>query len=108
MNAANKKCVLELSVLSLLNRSDSSGYDVSEHLIKYIPIAGGEVYPILRKLKNEGLLKTYMRDEGGEPPRRYYSITQLGQDGFFAKKEEYLRFAKSIEKILEGSDYDKN
>ena len=37
-----------------------------------------QVYPILRKLKADGLLTTYLQEESGGPPRKYYKLTELG------------------------------
>lgn len=107
MNAQYKKGVLELCVLSLLKWHDRYGYEISEYLSKHIDIADGTVYPILRKLKSDGLVTTYLQEESGGPPRKYYSLTQLGRDIYKADKEEYLNFAKAIEALLEEDDNDK-
>ena len=59
MNPQYKKGVIELCVLSLLYRHDCYGYDVSEHISRHIDIADGTVYPILRKLKGDGMVTTH-------------------------------------------------
>ncbi len=107
MNTQYKKGVLDLCVLSLLNKRDYYGYEISEYLSKHINIAGGTVYPILRKLKNEGLLSTYLQEESGGPPRKYYSLTDLGRETYEKERAEYLSFARTVETILEGDDNDK-
>ena len=61
MNTQYKKGVLELCVLSLLHKRDCYGYEISDFLSQHIDIADGTVYPILRKLKSDGLLTTYLR-----------------------------------------------
>ncbi|MEA4888997.1 MAG: PadR family transcriptional regulator [Clostridiaceae bacterium] len=104
MNAQYKKGVLELCVLSLLIRCDRYGYEISEYLSKHIDIADGTVYPILKKLKNDGLVTTYLQEESGGPPRKYYSLTKLGRDTYKTDKEEYLNFANTIETLLEEDD----
>lgn len=101
MNIQYKKGVLELCVLSLLKKRDCYGYEISEYLSKHIDIADGTVYPILRKLKSEGLLTTYLQEESGGPPRKYYRLTQLGRETYEKEREEYLNFAKRIESLLE-------
>ncbi|HHY82782.1 MAG TPA: PadR family transcriptional regulator [Clostridiales bacterium] len=107
MNTQYKKGVLELCVLSLLKKHDCYGYEISEYLSKHIDIADGTVYPILRKLKSEGLLTTYMQEESGGPPRKYYSITRLGRETYEKERAEYLDFAKRVEILLEVDDNDK-
>lgn len=70
MNTQYKKGVLELCVLSLLHKRDCYGYEISDFLSQHIDIADGTVYPILRKLKSDGLLTTYLQEESGGPPRK--------------------------------------
>jgi PadR family transcriptional regulator PadR len=106
MNSQYKKGVVELCVLSLLYRQDCYGYDVSEYLSRHIEIADGTVYPVLRKLKSDGYVTTYLSEESGGPPRKYYSLTKTGRAEFLRQKDEWSAFAKSIEILLEGESED--
>lgn len=106
MNPQYKKGVLELCLLSLLRGRDYYGYEISEYLASHIHIAVGTVYPILRKLRNEGLLTTYLQEESGGPPRKYYALTPLGREQFARDKAEYLAFAATVEKLLEDISHD--
>lgn len=101
MNTQYKKGVLELCIMALLKKRDCYGYEISEALSKEIDIADGTVYPILRKLKSDGLLSTYLQEESGGPPRKYYSLTQNGLDAYKKDKNEYLKFAESVKNMLE-------
>lgn len=101
MNTQYKKGVLELCIMALLKKRDCYGYEISETLSKQIDIADGTVYPILRKLKSDGLLSTYLQEESGGPPRKYYSLTQNGLDAYKKDKNEYLKFAESVKIMLE-------
>ncbi len=104
MNVQYKKGVIELCVLSMLYRKDSYGYDVSEYLSKRINISDGTVYPILRKLKSEGLLTTYLSEESGGPPRKYYKITDLGRKQYLADKAEWMSFTRAVENMLKENE----
>ena len=106
MNSQYKKGVLELCVLSLLKKRDCYGYEISEYLSRHIDIADGTVYPILRKLKADGLLTTYLQEESGGPPRKYYSLTGLGRETLERDREEYFAFSRAVNAILEGKDDD--
>ena len=106
MNTQYKKGVLELCVLSLLKKKDQYGYAISDYLSKQIHIADGTVYPILRKLKGDGLLTTYLQEESGGPPRKYYTLTQLGRETFEKDRMEYLQFAQAVQMLLEDEDND--
>ena len=109
MNTQYKKGVLELCVLALLHKRDCYGYEISEFLSQHIEIAGGTVYPILRKLKADGLLTTYLQEESGGPPRKYYKLTQLGEDVYNMDRAEYLRFAETVRELLkEDDDHEEN
>ena len=87
MNVQYKKGVIELCVLSMLARRDCYGYDVSENISRLIDISDGTVYPILRKLKNDGLVTTYLQEESGGPPRKYYKLTTVG-DKFLTELDQ--------------------
>ena len=106
MNAQYKKGVLELCVLSLLKKRDRYGYEISEYLAGHIPISDGTVYPILRKLRTDGLLTTYLQEESGGPPRKYYKLTALGHETYEADRAEYLKFAQTVQNLLEETDDD--
>lgn len=104
MNSQYKKGVVELCVLSLLEKGDCYGYEISETLSRHIDIADGTVYPVLRKLKADGLLTTYLQEESGGPPRKYYQLTLLGRETYQADREEYLKFAREVRTLLEGEE----
>lgn len=104
MTAQYKKGVLELCVLSLLHKRECYGYEISEFLSEHIDISDGTVYPILRKLKTDGLLTTYLQEESGGPPRKYYKLTDLGRETYQLDRAEYLKFAKTVKKLLEEAE----
>lgn len=101
MNNQYKKGVLDLLVLSMLSKEAWYGYDISEYLSRHIDIADGSVYPLLRKLKSDGLVTTYLSEESGGPPRKYYTITESGKEYFTKEKQQWLSFIKTVEKLLE-------
>ena len=107
MNTQYKKGVLELCVLALLRQRDCYGYEISEILSRRVNIADGTVYPILRKLKADGLLTTYLQEESGGPPRKYYKLTELGRETYQNDRAEYLNFAQSVRTLLEEEHDDK-
>ena len=107
MNTQCKKGVLELCVLALLRQRDCYGYEISEILSRRVDIADGTVYPILRKLKADGLLTTYLQEESGGPPRKYYKLTELGRETYQNDRTEYLNFAQSVRTLLEDENNDK-
>ncbi len=106
LNSQYKKGALELCVLALLHKGDCYGYEISSQLAQRMELADGTVYPILRKLKSDGMLDTYLQEESGGPPRKYYRLTQLGRESYAAQKQEYLLFADAVRDLLEEDPHD--
>ena len=104
MNIQYKKGVIELCILAILSKRDMYGYELSDFISKKIDISDGTVYPILRKLKADGLVKTYLSEESGGPPRKYYSLTQTGKQQFSSDAKDWLNFAKDVSEILSDAD----
>lgn len=102
MNVQYKKGVLELCVLAVLQKSDKYGYELSEYIATTIDISDGTIYPILRKLKSDGLLTTYLSEESGGPPRKYYSIMPKGREVLDSETKDWQSFTESVNKILKG------
>lgn len=65
MNIPFKKGVLEMCVLLMLQQRNSYGYDIANQLSRTISISDGTVYPILRRLKQDGYVSSYLKSPGG-------------------------------------------
>jgi PadR family transcriptional regulator PadR len=104
MNTQFKKGVLELCVLTLLKKKDAYGYDLAEKMAESIEIAEGTLYPLLRKLKLDGLCETYLSELSAGPPRKYYKLTQKGIDVQCELKKEWKAFSDSVSKLMEEND----
>ena len=87
-------------MLALLSRGDRYGYDVSELLSRKIDISDGSVYPILRKLKAEGLVTAYLSEDSGGPPRKYYRLWGWAKRNTGARAPEWLTFAQTVGELL--------
>lgn len=102
MNIQLKKGVLELCVLSLLNSSDRYGYELVAEISKCIEISEGTIYPLLRRLKNEGYVETYLAESSEGPPRKYYKLTEKGEQTRKVFLEEWRELVSGIETIIGG------
>ena len=101
MNIQFKKGVLEMCVLLMLEQRDSSGYDIANELSRTISISDGTVYPILRRLKQDGYVSSYLAESPGGAPRKYYAITQQGVELATALKEEWQTFCTQVNTFVE-------
>lgn len=74
-----RKGMLEYCVLLLLKRKDAYASEIialmkEAHLI----VMEGTLYPLLTRLKNDGLLAYRWEESPSGPPRKYYSLTPAG------------------------------
>lgn len=108
MNIQYKKGVLELCVLSLLKQGDKYGYELAEAISREIPVAEGTIYPILRRLRNEGYFDVYITDSAEGPPRKYYRLTQKGKDSQKEQYDEWMNFTNQVIRLIGGATNDQN
>src|SRR5271156_4052037 len=73
-----RKGVLEMCVLALLSRDDGYAYDIAARLSELIGMGEGTIYPLMRRLQTDGLVKTYLEESDSGPPRKYYQLTKAG------------------------------
>lgn len=102
MNIQFKKGVLELCVLSLLTKRDFYGYELVEHISRYVNISEGTIYPLLRRFRKDGYVTTYLQESQEGPPRKYYRITEKGQKTFKGLVKEWKDFTIGVNKIIRG------
>jgi PadR family transcriptional regulator PadR len=95
-----KKGVLELCVLALLSRSDGYAYDIASQLAEGIDMGEGTIYPLMRRLQDEGLVATYLAESPSGPPRKYYRLTDAGRQSLQSQKAEWLGFSRAVNAIL--------
>lgn len=101
MNIQFKKGVLELCVLSLLAARDYYGYELVGAVDRDLEIAEGSVYPLLKRLKDEGYVETYIQESSEGPPRKYYKISAKGGAWRLALLEEWRAFTAAVSRITE-------
>ena len=68
-----------------------------------IAIEANTLYPLLRRLENQGLLESSWNTEGAKP-RKYYVTTTLGRDVLTVLKKHWQNTAQSMNRILEEAD----
>lgn len=104
MNSQFKKGIIELCVLSLVRSRDYYGYELVEEISKKVDIAEGTIYPILRRLTQEGYFETYLQESNSGPPRKYYRITKLGRGVQTEQLTDWKDFNKSINSLLKAGE----
>ena len=98
-----KKGALELCVLALLSQHDSYAYEIASRLADAIGMGEGTIYPLMRRLQNDGLVDTYLVESPAGPPRKYYRLTQAGSASFASQKVAWTSFSQAMQDILGGA-----
>ena len=76
-----RKGVLELCILNVIGRARVYGYDIVKRLrdVDALVVREGTIYPILSRLKRDGLVKTSLEESPEGPARKYYELTKRGE-----------------------------
>lgn len=74
------KGVLEGSVLEIIGRNATYGYDITQQLrmLGFTDVVEGTVYTILVRLEKNGFVETEKRPSDVGPPRKFYALTDQG------------------------------
>jgi PadR family transcriptional regulator PadR len=95
-----RKGVLELCVLTLLSQADAYGYEIASRLMREVGMGEGTIYPLMRRMQDDGLVTTYLVEAPGGPPRKYYRMTDAGRATLKAQRGEWKSFMQSVERML--------
>lgn len=106
MNTQFKKGVLELCVLSQLRQGDKYGYELADAVGKQIDVSEGTIYPLLKRLRNEGYFEVYLKESPTGPARKYYRLTKKGCDTQAALEKEWNEFILCVSNLLGGDGND--
>ncbi len=100
MNTQFKKGALEMCVLSQLVGGDKYGYELTERISGEMSIASGTLYPILRRLKEEDYVTTYLQESESGPARKYYQLTDKGRQYQTQVRQEWEEFIKAVNELI--------
>ena len=95
-----KKGVLEMCVLALLSKGDNYAYDIASRMAEAVGMGEGTIYPLMRRMQNDGLVTTYLQESGSGPPRKYYRLTRAGRTTLAAQTAEWSVFTGAVAKVL--------
>jgi PadR family transcriptional regulator PadR len=76
-----RKGILEYCILSIIGREETYASDIIVELKKaQLLVVEGTIYPLLTRLKNNGLLTYNWVESTSGPPRKYYSLSPEGRE----------------------------
>ncbi len=98
--AQMRKGILEYCILSILAKKDLYTTDIINALKEYnLIVVEGTLYPLLTRQKNAGLLKYRWEESTQGPPRKYYTLTEIGRSYLKELDETWNSLVKSVNAI---------
>ncbi len=76
-----RKGVLDLCVLNALSNQERYGYELVKELASLpgLGVTEGTLYPLMSRLRVQGLVSTRLEESPEGPARKYYALTSLGR-----------------------------
>jgi PadR family transcriptional regulator PadR len=101
-----KKGVLAFMIMLFLEEKKYYGYELIneiKHTIE-IDIAEGTIYPLLNRLKGEGLIDSEWIEMETGIPRKYYELTAEGKIVLMKMKDSWFDLNFAIKKLVHRND----
>jgi PadR family transcriptional regulator, regulatory protein PadR len=97
-----RRGVLEYCVMALLRDEESYGFDIVRALGEAgnLLTSEGTIYPLLARLRRDGVVTTTWRESASGPPRRYYRLTAEGHRALNAFTDDWRRFTVAVDALL--------
>ena len=97
-----RKGALELVILAALRAEPVYGLALLRHLQRFptTAITEGTLYPLLDRLKRDGLVDANWVQEGESRPRKYYRLTARGEQKLAALVQAWRQSVADIDALL--------
>ena len=104
--AQMRRGTLEFCVLALLEDEERYGFDLVKALGEEdgMVTSEGTIYPLLTRLRRDGLVTSSWRESPSGPPRRYYQLTPKGRRALDDFVAEWRRFRRAVDRFVEGGE----
>lgn len=100
--AQMRKGVLEFCILSVLSEGEHYPTEIIERMKKAkLLIVEGTLYPLLTRLKNEGLLSYRWEESPSGPPRKYFTLTDTGKNFLKELTDNWTELTTSVNNIIQ-------
>jgi len=101
MDAQLKRGLLDACLLAILAQGESYGYKIIQSAQTVMAIRESTLYPILRRMEQQGYLSTYQQEHNGRL-RKYYSITPAGEERLENFRAEWRDAKQMVDYIMGG------
>ncbi len=101
-NAQILKGILEYCVLKLIARKPTYGYEIVMQLkqVGFADISESTLYPLLLRLEQQGKVVVERRPSPKGPSRKYYIVTEKGEEALLEFRQEWDQLCQLVEKIF--------
>jgi PadR family transcriptional regulator, regulatory protein PadR len=102
--AQMRRGTLQYCVLALLASEERYGFDLVRDLaaVDGMVTSEGTIYPLLSRLRRNGLVDSHWLESSFGPPRRYYRLTDTGRRALGDFRQEWGRFRDAVDTLVEG------
>ena len=89
-------------MLALLADGQRYGVELVRALggIDGLEITEGTLYPLLSRLRRDGVVTTTWQESPSGPPRRYYALSDAGRRALREFREEWCRYRDAVDRLL--------
>ena len=97
-----RKGCLEMAVLAALAPGRNYGLEIIRALEEHsnLAISEGTVYPILNRLRQEGLVDAVWVESDSGHPRKYYTLTRKGRERATRMAEVWVEFSAGLSSLI--------
>jgi PadR family transcriptional regulator PadR len=98
-----RKGILEYCILSIIAKGEIYASDIIAELKKaQLLVVEGTLYPLLTRLKNNGLLTYNWVESVSGPPRKYYTLSEEGRSILNQLDTTWKELAFAVQTSIEG------
>ncbi len=103
-----RKGILEYCILSIIARGEIYASDIIEELkAGRLLVVEGTLYPLLTRLKNNGILSYNWKESTSGPPRKYYQLSAEGEELLKKLDETWQDLAYAVERTVNQREKNK-
>ena len=101
-----RKGVLELCILNALAGKERYGYELVKTLVAIpgLGVTEGTLYPLLSRLRVQGIVTARLEESSEGPARKYYALTKDGRKMMRAMNDYLEELNQGSRKLQERSD----
>ena len=96
-----RRGTLQYCVLALLVEEERYGFDLVRGLaaVEGMVTSEGTIYPLLSRLRRDGLVESFWQESPTGPPRRYYRLTDVGKRLLDDSRTEWERYVHEVRRV---------